>query len=52
MARLLAVMNATIEGAITRVSTTEHASPFLDNILTVLSGMLFVTRDFITAVGA
>lgn len=52
MARLLAVVNATIEGAITRVGTSEHASPFLNNILTILSGMLFVTCDFLAAVSA
>jgi hypothetical protein len=52
MARLLAVVDATVKGSITRVDTSEHASPFLDNILTILSGMLFVTCDFIAAVSA
>lgn len=50
--RLLAVMDTTIEGAIARVSASEHTSPFLGNVLAVLGGMLFVTCDFVTTVSA
>jgi len=50
--RLLAVVDTTVEGAIARVGASEHTSPFLDNVLTVLGGMLFVACDFIATVSA
>ena len=48
--RLLAVVNTAVESAIAGIGASEHASPFLDNILAVLGGMLFVAFDFITTV--
>jgi hypothetical protein len=52
MARLLTVVNATIKGAIASIGTSEHASPFLDNILAILRGMLSATCDFVSAISA
>jgi hypothetical protein len=52
MARLLAMVNTTIESAITRVSASEHASPFFNDILTILGGMLFAASDFIATISA
>jgi hypothetical protein len=52
MARLLTVVNAAIKSAITRIGTSEHASPFLDNILPILRGMLSATCDFVSAISA
>lgn len=50
--RLLAVMNTAVESAIARVGASEHASPFLDNVLTILSGMLFAAFDFVATISA
>jgi hypothetical protein len=52
MARLLAVVDTTIEGAITRIGASEHAGPFFDDILTILGGVLFVACDFIATISA
>lgn len=50
VARLLAMVNTTIEGTVTGVSASEHASPLFDDILTIFSNVLFVAGDFIAAV--
>jgi hypothetical protein len=50
--RLLAVVDTAVERTITRVGASEHASPFLDDVLTVLSGMLFAAFDFVSTVSA
>jgi len=52
MTRLLTVVNTAIEGTITGISASKHASPFLDDVLAVLSGVLFVACDFIATVSA
>lgn len=50
--RLLTVVNTAIEGTITGIGASKHASPFLDDVLAVLGGVLFVACDFIATVSA
>lgn len=50
VARLLAMVNTTIEGTVAGVGASEHASPLFNNILTILSVVLLVACDFIAAV--
>lgn len=51
MTRLLAVMNAAVEGAIARIGASEHASPLLNNALAIFCAMLLVTCDLVTTIG-
>lgn len=50
VARLLAMVDTTVEGAIAKIGASEHAGPFLDNVLGILGGMLFVACDLVTTV--
>ena len=48
--RLLTMVNTTIEGTVTGVSAREHASPLLNNVLTIFSKVLFVACNFVATV--